>query len=395
MASLEERAKVDAEGNERTVYLVRWRDPDGNQRSKTFEREKEAKNYKTNVEADLLRGEYIDPTAGKVTFKTFATEYLDAQTNDSTELVRSRLRLHVYPVLGGKRMNQIRPSTIQARLRSTSHLAENYRRVIFEHVSTVLSAAVDDEVIRKNPCKAASVSRPRLESKKVKPWSAEWVAGVRRAVPDRYAVFVTIAAGLGLRQGEVFGLSPDDVDWLRGEVEVQRQVRVINGTKLVFALPKGGKARTVPLPSTVREDLAAYLAKFPAREVTLPWRQVDGKPVTARLVLTTPRGEQKALNRKNFNPNVWKPALEATGIPSSRENGCHALRHFYASTLLDAGETIKAVSEYLGHSDPGFTLRTYTHLMPSSADRTRKAVDAAMVRVLDVYQDPKSTENQA
>ncbi len=54
----------------------------------------------------------------------------------------------------------------------------------------------------------------------------------------------------------------------------------------------------------------------------------------------------------------------------------HALRHFYASVLLDAGESIKALSEYLGHHDPGFTLRTYTHLMPSSETRTRAAVDA-------------------
>jgi integrase len=55
----------------------------------------------------------------------------------------------------------------------------------------------------------------------------------------------------------------------------------------------------------------------------------------------------------------------------------HALRHHYASVLLDAGESIKAVSEYLGHADPGFTLRTYTHLMSSSDDRTRKALDSA------------------
>jgi integrase len=34
------------------------------------------------------------------------------------------------------------------------------------------------------------------------------------------------------------------------------------------------------------------------------------------------------------------------------------------------------VSEHLGHADPGFTLRVYTHLMPSSAERTRKAIDA-------------------
>jgi integrase len=43
--------------------------------------------------------------------------------------------------------------------------------------------------------------------------------------------------------------------------------------------------------------------------------------------------------------------------------------------LLDAGENIRVLSQYLGHSDPGFTLRTYTHLMPSSEGRTRKAVD--------------------
>ncbi|MDT5036690.1 MAG: hypothetical protein QOE03_1875, partial [Micromonosporaceae bacterium] len=57
------------------------------------------------------------------------------------------------------------------------------------------------------------------------------------------------------------------------------------------------------------------------------------------------------------------------------ENGMHALRHFYASVLLDGGESIKALAAYLGHSDPGFTLRTYTHLMPSSEERTRRAVD--------------------
>lgn len=48
----------------------------------------------------------------------------------------------------------------------------------------------------------------------------------------------------------------------------------------------------------------------------------------------------------------------------------HALRHFYASVLLDAGESIKALSEYLGHHDPSFTLRTYMHLMPNSEART-------------------------
>ncbi|GGS22117.1 hypothetical protein GCM10010284_63960 [Streptomyces rubiginosohelvolus] len=50
----------------------------------------------------------------------------------------------------------------------------------------------------------------------------------------------------------------------------------------------------------------------------------------------------------------------------------------YAPVLLDAGESIKAVSEYLGHSDPGLTLKVYAHLMPSSRDRARKALGQAL-----------------
>lgn len=60
-------------------------------------------------------------------------------------------------------------------------------------------------------------------------------------------------------------------------------------------------------------------------------------------------------------------------MPNERGNGMHALRHFCASVLLDAGESVKAVSEYLGHADAGFTLRVYTHLMPASHERTRNA----------------------
>lgn len=68
---------------------------------------------------------------------------------------------------------------------------------------------------------------------------------------------------------------------------------------------------------------------------------------------------------------------EASEMPlPSRENGMHAMRHFYASVLLDARKSVKAVAEYLGHSDPGLTLRVYAHPMPSSQERTRKAVAA-------------------
>jgi integrase len=142
----------------------------------------------------------------------------------------------------------------------------------------------------------------------------------------------------------------------------------------VFGPPKYGRVRDVPLSESVKDYLAAYLAKWPVREISLPWRSHHAKRVTATLMATT--RERTVINRSYFNSHVWKPALREAGVPVSRENGTHALRHFFASALLDGGESIRAVSEYLGHADPGFTLRVYTHLMPASAERTRKTIDA-------------------
>ncbi len=82
-------------------------------------------------------------------------------------------------------------------------------------------------------------------------------------------------------------------------------------------------------------------------------------------------------------------------MPDRRENGCHALRHFYASAALHEGETIKAVSEYLGHADPGFTLRTYTHLLEGSAERTKTAIDTVFLRKASADEDPAEREVQA
>lgn len=132
--------------------------------------------------------------------------------------------------------------------------------------------------------------------------------------------------------------------------------------------------RKVPLPDAVQDAITSYMTAHPPVRVTLPWNVRDGKPTTVALLLTS--REKKALNRNYFNTSVWRPALQRVGVPDERENGCHALRHFYASTALHEGETIKAVSEYLSHADPGFTLRTYTRLMEGSAERTKRAVNA-------------------
>ncbi|RFC75511.1 site-specific integrase [Streptomyces sp. AcE210] len=383
------RAKSDRYGTGMR-YRARYVAPDGTERSRSFpdKQKRLAEAWLTQIAADMNRGQYVDPSAGKVTFQQFATQWLASQTTDVATIVAMelRFRLHAFPHIGSRSLSAFQPGHIRswARALKDSGIASSYQRVIFANVSAVFAAAVDDGLIARNPCRAGSVKAPKLDARKLKPWTHERVLAVRDGLPAPYATTVDVGAGCGLRQGEVFGLAVDEVDFLGGVVHVVRQVKMV-GPHLVFAPPKGGKLREVPLPDSVSYKLAAHITERPPTEVTLPWKTPDGPPVTAPLLFYS--RERKALNRNYFNMYLWKPALVSAGViperepgerfEQSREHGMHALRHYYASVLLDAGENIKALAEYLGHSDPGFTLRVYTHLMPNSQDRARKAIDAA------------------
>jgi integrase len=169
------------------------------------------------------------------------------------------------------------------------------------------------------------------------------------------------------------GLSLDDTDLADMCLHIQRQIRVV-GRTLVFALPKGGKKRRVPLSAGVLAAMRVHERDFSSTEITLPWDEPSGKPVTVRLLVTGEGG--RMYTGDLFHKVVWQGAFRASGLEyRKRADGMHALRHFYASTLLAQGVSIKELAEYLGHSDPGFTLRTYMHLVPSSYERARLAID--------------------
>lgn len=214
--------------------------------------------------------------------------------------------------------------------------------------------------------------------------ASQQVLAVVEAHPQRYRAVPLTTTGCGLRQGECFGLAVEAVDFLGRCLHVVQQVKLLAG-KPVLAPPKGGKEREVPLPDAVAFALAEHIRRFPPVEVTLPWRTLDGQPRTAALVFTT--RERGPLTRRHYNVNVWKPALKKAHVEPTRKNGMHALRHHYASVLLNDGVSIRALADYLGHADPGFTLRVYCHLMPDSEDRARQAVDAALGREPNVSQE--------
>ncbi|MFG3438418.1 tyrosine-type recombinase/integrase [Nonomuraea sp. NPDC047897] len=377
-------------------WLAVWTNLEGREQTKAFAKKTEAEKHGSMMEADKARGNYVDPNGGK-TLLSALVEGEDGwlaslEADPSTRQIYERYwRVHVKPKFGNREIGSIRPSEIRSWVQHlTKSLAKSTARLVLRFLEHLLNSAVDDGLIAKNPCAAKSVTKPKALKKRIQPWPTERVLSMIGELPDRYAIMVILGAGCGLRQGEIFGLAVDDVDFGGGVVHVRQQVKLIEGKQL-FGLPKHDRERTVPLPDSVAAALQDYLARFPACEITLPWEELTGEPRTLRLVLTS--RVPKAFNRNYINRFIWKPALERLGViakdrptrkltgrsnQTAREHGMHALRHYYASVLLDAGESIKALAEYLGHSDPGYTLRTYTHLMSGSDGRTRKVIDAAL-----------------
>jgi integrase len=382
------RVKTDRYGTGKR-YRARYIGPDGTEKSQSFpdKEKRRAEKWLSKVEADMDSGQHIDPKRSQRTFREYAEPWLKAQTSDLTTRgsVRSQVQGHALPYLGPRPLGSFRPEHIREWLSELERAvpATSYRRVIFASVSAILNAAVDDGYLQKNPCNASTVKAPARNNRKVVPWTSRRVFGVRAALPEEYRAAVDLGAGCGLRQGEIFGLAADELKFGAGWLHVGCQVKVADG-HLVFALPKRQKERSVPLPEVVADVLEKHMVTHPPVPVTLPWERPDGELVTKRLLFTRPDG-QGAVRRTDFNTRFWKTALVAAEVipapapgerhAAAREHGMHALRHFYASVLLDAGENIKALSTYLGHTDPGFTLRTYTHLMPSGDARARLAMN--------------------
>jgi integrase len=339
-------------------WLVRWRDEAGTQRKKSFARKVDADRFRAEVEHSLNTGAYVDPAAGRISFRDYAESWRVSQPHRSNTAVRvaSQLSKHVYPVLGGRPIAAIRPGEVQAFVTGLGdQLAPGSVRTVFATVRAVFSAAVRDRLIGRSP--AARVAMPERLRKQVVPLTVEQVQALVDAMPPAYRALVVVAAGTGLRQGELFGLQVRDVDFLRRQVKVDRQVQPAPGGGVVVGPLKNRAAyRTVPVGQVVVDELAAHLQAYPAAAGDYVFRASEGGP----------------LSRAVFNRGVWRTVRTSTGMP---EVGMHDLRHFFASALIRAGLNVKVVSARLGHANAAMTLNTYSHLWPDDEDRTRQAID--------------------
>lgn len=345
-------------------WRARYVDPDGQERSKTFPRRVEAERFLSTIEADKLRGSYLDPELGRVGFATFADEWLQVQLirPGSRAVYESYLRNWLLPGLAGHSLASIRPTHVRRLVKDASEsLSPQTVWAVHSLLSTIMSAAVQDGYIARNPCASTTPSKPRRA--KVVPLAATEVHALMEAIQPRCRPIVALGAGCGLRLGEVLGLRLDRVRFLDGELDVVEQVVLNPGSPPRVAPPKTrSSVRSVPLPAFVADELALHL-----REA--------GVSDPSALVFSSRQG--RPLWSSWFYKWAWQPAVARAGLP--RGTRFHDLRHFYASALIAAGESVKTVQAAMGHASAVETLETYAGLWPDAPERTRAAVDALML----------------
>jgi integrase len=357
-------------------WRVRWVDDQGAERTQLFEKKTAAELHDANVRADLSRGQYIDDRAGRITVAALAEQWRANQlhTDSTTIRVEHAVRLHIVPGLGKMQIGRVRHSNVQGWVRERStDLAPTTLRVVYGYLTAMFTSAVRDRLISANPCD--DIQLPDVDRGDRFIPSPEQVHQLAAGLPVRLGPMVYVAAGCGLRLGEVLGLEIGDVDFLRREIHVRRQLKVLKGRKPFLGPVKTKTSvRTVELPDIVSLALARHLEET-ADPVLVDDDTNPRRPIHREAALLFRGASGDPVNAATFS-RTWSPVRAAVGLPDRW--GFHGLRHYYATLLIHGGASVKTVQLALGHSTPAVTLATYVHEWPDMVDRTRSLVDAAL-----------------
>jgi len=359
-------AHIRRHPNAKGRWQVRYVDPSGRERSKNFPRKSDAERFLVTIEADKLRGDWIDPRLSKITFEDWTgrwwgtTAHLKLYTRDGYQ---SLLRVHVLPRFAQSSLGSIQPVDIRewvSDLDSSGLSASRIRQAYFL-LGQILRSAVESGYLTKSPC--VGVKLPRMQVPEMRFLTAEEVEALASAIHQPYGVLIYTLAYGGLRWGEAAALRRGRCELLRSRLHV---VEALSETSegLLFGPTKTYQRRTVVIPGFLRDLLAEHLgAKVEPHEDTLAFSSPGAEP----------------MRRGNFRRRLWRPALEAAGLDYIRP---HDLRHTCAALLIAENAHPKAVQAHLGHSSISVTMDRYGHLFPSDAEALADRLDATRTRTL-------------
>jgi integrase len=312
----------------------------------TFRTKKEADSFLAGVRADLDRGVWLDPGAGKVSVADYSVRWLRERPQlrpRTVELYEGLLRNHINPSLGATQMNQLSSARVRewraTMLRSgkpgVSAVAKCYRLL-----HAIFATAVEDGLVPRNPCiiKGASIERPAERPVA----SIAQVFEIADAIEPQYRAMVMLGTFCSLRLGEIRALRRRHIDLLHRTVRVEEQIQELSNGELVVGPPKSDAGvRTVAIPAAILPEIETHLASFVGVEAdAMLFSNINGAP----------------LRRATFY-TVWSRALKQVGISSLR---FHDLRHTGNTLAAMTGASTKELMSRMGQSSPRAAL-IYQH----------------------------------
>lgn len=261
----------------------------------------------------------------------------------SHERHESVIRLHLMPTFGNRSLSSI--TTAQVRAWRTACLTRTGEPTVvkaYQILRAILNTAVDDELIRRNPCRIKGADSYDVPERPV--LTVAEVFAVADAIAPRYRLLVLLAAFTGLRFGELASLRLRDVDTENAALMVRRSQAEMQTGALFDKAPKSDAGvRPVAFPNELLPDVTRHL---------------DAYAGTARdgHVFLGPQGGQ--LRRSNFRDD-WIKARTKAGITADVH--FHDLRHT-GNTLAASGASLRELMTRMGHSTPRAAL-IYQHMV--------------------------------
>jgi integrase len=359
------------------TYRPRYRDESGKEHARHFKRKVDAQRWLDEVTAAMVTGDYVDPGAGKITFRTWFTEWSGRQVWERGTVLAARQAADSV-TFADMPMRQIRTSHVQQWVKAMSQsthtrrtgLAPSTVRTRYNYVHMALRAAVVDRIIKADPSAGVPLPRARKAAAAMTIPAAEKVGRALATAPEWFRPFVAVCAFAGLRLGEAAGLRLEDVDFLRRTIAVRRQLQGETSATTELVAPKFGSERVVYVPAELVTLLAGHVRSTGVRQGDWLFSNA-GVP----------------LNR-NSAGHQWRQVRKAAGLDGYT---LHDLRHFYASGLIASGCDVVTVQRALGHSSATITLGVYSHLWPTAEDRTRTAAGDLMAAALHATDDAART----
>lgn len=213
------------------------------------------------------------------------------------------------------------------------------------------------------------------------PLPPSWFKAMLEKFDPQFRCMLLIAAGAGLRRGEILALKPKDIQWNGGEPRIQVSQALINGKE--SPLKTARARRAVPIGTGLCRALTAYMKA----------ERPDIDPYTD-FIFVTPKNKRPWIDTyfsRAFNEQVQRIAdrFPQVALPCERV-GLHRARHLYASVALAKGMSILHLSKNLGHKSPALTLAVYSHLMKDTDREHIEGVDSEVMGYL-----PKQKRRQA